>query len=194
MSIINDALKKLQSNLEKKKSQNTSPGPSETPLEKPTQQALANNVEEKKSQISLPPFEHFPKEPRNKAPNPNLIPLPDSRSVKSKPRESHQRMSFLLFVVYFFICGFLIFLIIQRFFPLRTTRGPDPIPKKNFYPLNSGLNIEGIMVMENKNVVLINNEIYEEGEFLQGMKIIKISMDRIELLDNGKIKTLNVNK
>ncbi|MBI3314651.1 MAG: hypothetical protein HYZ86_01740 [Candidatus Omnitrophica bacterium] len=54
------------------------------------------------------------------------------------------------------------------------------------------LNIHGIMSDPNGNVVLIDNGIYAEGDEVQGVKIIKISLDGIVILKDGKEETIRV--
>ena len=52
----------------------------------------------------------------------------------------------------------------------------------------------GIMTMDEKNVALINNEIYEVGDMINGMKIMDITLNSVKLLHNKRIQTLKVSK
>jgi hypothetical protein len=54
--------------------------------------------------------------------------------------------------------------------------------------------INGVMVQNNKTVALINNEIFEVGETVNGKKIVNITVDRIDVLEKGEIKSFPVSK
>ncbi|OGX05431.1 MAG: hypothetical protein A2Z88_05935 [Omnitrophica WOR_2 bacterium GWA2_47_8] len=56
----------------------------------------------------------------------------------------------------------------------------------------SGLNLSGIVEMQGRRVALINGEIYEVGDSVQGRKIVDISLDKVEIEENGEIVTLTV--
>lgn len=64
---------------------------------------------------------------------------------------------------------------------------PEPRPEHA-----DTLNIHGIMSDPNGNVVLIDNGIYAEGDEVQGVKIVKISLDGIVVLKDGKEETIRV--
>jgi hypothetical protein len=68
---------------------------------------------------------------------------------------------------------------------------PTPDVKNSPKPLTKNLNINGIMTMGDKNVALINNEIYEVGDMVNGMEIVVISLDRVQVLDQGKVRTFH---
>ena len=69
----------------------------------------------------------------------------------------------------------------------KTEAKPEPKPEHT-----DTLNIHGIMSDPNGNVVLIDNGIYAEGDEVQGVKIIKISLDGIVILKDGKEETIRV--
>ena len=69
----------------------------------------------------------------------------------------------------------------------KTEAKPEPKPEHA-----DTLNIHGIMSDPNGNVVLIDNGIYAEGDEVQGVKIIKISLDGIVILKDGKEETIRV--
>ncbi|MDO8675885.1 MAG: hypothetical protein Q7K71_07230 [Candidatus Omnitrophota bacterium] len=69
----------------------------------------------------------------------------------------------------------------------KTEAKPEPKPE-----YADTLNIHGIMSDPNGNVVLIDNGIYAEGDEVQGVKIIKISLDGIVILKDGKEETIRV--
>ena len=54
--------------------------------------------------------------------------------------------------------------------------------------------INGVMIKENKTVALINNEVYEVGETINGMKIVNITLDRIDFKYRGRVKSFKVQK
>ena len=56
-----------------------------------------------------------------------------------------------------------------------------------------GLLVSGIMTMGDKRVALINDEIYELGDIVNGMRIVEIEADQIHLsYGNQQIKILKV--
>jgi len=52
--------------------------------------------------------------------------------------------------------------------------------------------LTGIVTMNDRRVALINNEIYEIGDFVDGRKIVTIAIDKVELQDENGIITLPV--
>lgn len=50
--------------------------------------------------------------------------------------------------------------------------------------------VQGIVTMGKEKFVLINNEIYESGDAVEGMTVLNISGDSVELLKQGKIEIL----
>jgi hypothetical protein len=56
------------------------------------------------------------------------------------------------------------------------------------------LNIQGIMASGNQNLALINNNVYEEGSVIDGIKILKINLDALIIEHNGKQETVAVRK
>jgi hypothetical protein len=55
------------------------------------------------------------------------------------------------------------------------------------------LQLSGIMTMDGKRMALINNEIYETGDIVQGMRVVEIEGNKVHLSRDGKIvKTLKV--
>ena len=62
------------------------------------------------------------------------------------------------------------------------TNSPTPIT----------LNIHGIMSNTGGNLVLINDQVYQEGDTVDGAKITKINLDSISIINNGIEKTILV--
>jgi len=56
------------------------------------------------------------------------------------------------------------------------------------------LDIHGVMANGTSNLVLINNEIYQEGDEVEGVKIVKIDMDVITVNNKGVEQTIRVGK
>ena len=76
---------------------------------------------------------------------------------------------------------------------------PPPKPKAESQPTTEPklehadtLNIHGIMSDPKGNVVLIDNGIYAEGDEVNGVKIVKITLDGIVVLKDGKEETIRV--
>ncbi|MFH1360535.1 MAG: hypothetical protein ABIJ41_05805 [Candidatus Omnitrophota bacterium] len=59
-------------------------------------------------------------------------------------------------------------------------------PSRNDLPA-SDLTLNGIIAMEGDYFALINNEILREGEYIEGKRIAKISVDKVEIEDNGQL-------
>ncbi len=57
-------------------------------------------------------------------------------------------------------------------------------------PDNSQLVLNGIISMEGNYLALINNQILKEGDYVQGMRIINITKDKVELYSQGKLTAL----
>ncbi len=59
---------------------------------------------------------------------------------------------------------------------------------------NTAIVINGVMLKKDKTVALINNEVYETGEMINGMKIVAITLDRIDFLYRGKTRSIKVHR
>ncbi len=57
---------------------------------------------------------------------------------------------------------------------------------------HESLTLNGIMSTGNKQVALINNKIYEVGDFIYGKEIIIINPNNVRIKDGDKIRTLKV--
>jgi hypothetical protein len=68
-----------------------------------------------------------------------------------------------------------------------------PSSSKIFKPRPITLNIHGIMSNATGNLVLIDDQVYQEGDVVDGAKIIKINLDSITVDINGTEKTIPVN-
>jgi hypothetical protein len=54
------------------------------------------------------------------------------------------------------------------------------------------LNIHGIMANATGNLVLINDQVYQEGDVVDGAKIVKINLNSITVINNGTEQTIPV--
>ena len=68
----------------------------------------------------------------------------------------------------------------------------DAGPSQSTTP--GGLVLEGIMTTGAKKVALINNEIYETGDTVNGVKIVEITADHILISSGGAISALSVHR
>lgn len=69
----------------------------------------------------------------------------------------------------------------------------SPATRSPARPLGkSNLVLNGIMIKQNKMIALINGGIYETGDFVAGKEIKKITLDRVELTDGEEVTTLSV--
>ncbi|MBI3601621.1 MAG: hypothetical protein HY209_01825 [Candidatus Omnitrophica bacterium] len=71
---------------------------------------------------------------------------------------------------------------------------PAPIASGETNPPLPVLNIQGIMASGSHHVALIDNNIYEEGSLVNGVKILKIDLNAITIEHDGKQETVAVRK
>lgn len=171
MSFINDALKKTQAKLGKKKPSAQTNKPIEQVYDK-----LHQLNEEYKERLSPVPAEVFVKED---APDPKNKKIWFNTTVAS-------------------ICLFLILLgaFSASLFHLmsQSKKSSAKSTESQYVTTFDTLTLNGTIMMGDKRVALINNEIYETGDYIRGMKIINIDMKKIEMLSNGEIVILEVRK
>ncbi len=213
MSIINDALKKVQANLQQKDSSQQSTAtpsiksspekqpantPSNPPSVKPIRKTLAT-IEQEEIQKKLQ----------------------EQKKLQTLRKHARRKSSYVkLFLQFIFFVILLIgismgaCLYIPKYFPqfsfflkrnntlthLKTKltsfvpqkSTASPHPSSPVQSPENALTLKGIITMNNKQSALINDEIYEEGSMVQGKEITNISLDEVKLLDNGKIITLTI--
>lgn len=75
-----------------------------------------------------------------------------------------------------------------------TTPAEVPVPATASKPVRaqSRLIINGIMTQGDKNLVLIDGQIYEEGDTVDGVEIIKVTPKGVDILENGEQRFLKV--
>ncbi len=75
----------------------------------------------------------------------------------------------------------------------KQTQQEIPAPPKIYSTINTSDILTGIVIMDGVNFALINDFIYEEGEIFKGKTINKILSNKIELIDSsGNIEILTV--
>ena len=73
---------------------------------------------------------------------------------------------------------------------LTINQSPSSSTAKPLAPIT--LNIHGIMANASGNLVLINDQVYQEGDSVDGAKIVKINLDSITVINNGTEQTILV--
>ncbi|MBN1913493.1 MAG: hypothetical protein JW788_03740 [Candidatus Omnitrophica bacterium] len=68
---------------------------------------------------------------------------------------------------------------VEQAAPAATIEIKEPAPKKSFTPPR--FNVNGIFFSEEKGYALINNRIVEKGDNIEGFKVISISLESIGL-------------
>ena len=174
MSTIHDALKKVENDM---RPQNQEP-------------------EQKKPEQSRPhnPFNPPPPPPDPSAPVQN--PEPPSKSNKK---------NFLIIILFILIlCGlgfaatyaldhFNVFSK-QKTISFSKKEPARPVVEENFIP-GSRIRVKGTMVMGDKTVALINNNVYEVGNEINGKRIKSISPRTVILIgEDGEEEVLTVSK
>ena len=180
MSIINDALKKVQANIDKKTGPPAIGRDQDLSLLQPPRriQSLLNTDK------ILPTI---PKEPKK-----NLLPEPQTitSSIARAILPAQQKENKILIFLGVLITVILILLAGYQFYLFGLTRVDlNPGAKRHTF---DHIIVQGIMTNEGKNTALINDEIYEAGQTVMGKKIMNISVDSVQILDRRKLKTLKV--
>jgi len=77
----------------------------------------------------------------------------------------------------------------------KPTAAPVSEPTKRGAQRNSSpLVLNGIITMNKEELALINNQIIKEGDYINDKRVLSISMDQVELFDNGEIIVLKNKK
>ncbi|HQP10039.1 MAG TPA: hypothetical protein PKV41_01490 [Candidatus Omnitrophota bacterium] len=187
MSIINDALKKAQFSFKKK----------EKPIEKkpdlPSDQSVSNVYEKLyKTQGDLRKTASVSGDAKQKS----------SLAVKSPLPQRWLQTS--VSIILFLALAYGGFYFLEQYPPAQKlirsfkskifgsqARTAQTTPKKRKYK-SGELVLNGTSLIDGKRVALINDEIYEVGDTVDGNKIISIEMNQIELSDNEVITTLKI--
>ncbi len=86
-----------------------------------------------------------------------------------------------------------------QYLPAIKTRSPAPVPAisvapeiKYTPPQKNNLTLNGIMMNQGKMVALINGEVYEVGDYIGARRINKMTLDMVELRDGDELTILSV--
>jgi hypothetical protein len=206
MSIIHDALKKIQQGRLPKAEEKPAPPAAENP------------------QAPSPSKNIFEPEPAAKPTE-----LPAAAEAAAPENKTNVLALICAFLITAGICVFL-FHQVTKYFPrvknwakayyakvfhVKETRRYTPQAAGNLGPLakitvnpsssssssaSSGtdghvtLNIHGVMSNGPKNLVLINDQVYQEGDDVEGVKIVKINLKSITIINNGQEETIPVGR
>jgi len=191
MSIINDALKKTQAKLNKTSNKPEDPKTETTPQEEPDN---ITNVYEKLYQS---------RKEKQKNANPTDVATPTKETTQPLRRaKTFFKNTIILLLSLAGIIGSYYYLThnetVHQFFPSitkfkintkpRQTSAPTSA-KKRIYKSND-LVLNGTSLIDEKYAALINDEIYEVGDIINGKKITLIDLNKVELQDNDTIITL----
>ncbi|MCA9400341.1 MAG: hypothetical protein KC713_01845 [Candidatus Omnitrophica bacterium] len=210
MSIINDALKKAQKGIEKNAQKNAaSHNPSDSPHSSPinSTDAYAHLVKDTRKHKYQPAAEQT---------------KPQSAGDQTQPGVDRTAMMIISFFLVLMVVLVIIFwnivksnqdtgiietrLNLSAADSLQAQPLPQaealqesaheeistPVPRQNEIPAGEPLILSGTMMMGNERVAIINDDVYEVGESIQGKKIINITLKKVDLIAGGKITTLFV--
>lgn len=156
MSIINEALKKVQTEL----------------LSKGDKAVPEKETQENKPPESNPPAPPTPPPPSAQRPQPiiPLQPLPPA-PITARKQERMIIISAILGSLAILCAVIILFNYISA----------DIFRKKRARYV-----LKGIIQKNNKSMALINDDIYEAGEVLDGMKIERITLDQVDVVYRGR--------
>ncbi len=188
MSIINDALKKVQNDIEQKKFR-----PKSLPV--PARPAGGR-------QAGPAPSKPKPSEPqKHTPPRPSLRDTATENSLPRKDQLPARAPVIPPILVTTLFAAFILAFFLSAEKPIQITQtetasplpvAPIPDEPAEAVPEEAEITLNGIMSAGDKNVALINDEIYEIGDTVNEMKIIEISLDSVQMLKKGKTKTFQV--
>ena len=211
MSIINEALKKTQNNFDNIKEKVIPPANDGVSSGQKTWQQPAPQ-----------PSAAFRPIPPSQPPEVTPVPQAASTSFPKKPAGKRWFFIIIAEILALGLIAWILFIIQPQMFRsslqakmsslagkrIARTQQPNPVaPPAQPVPAASAatetrlpgwasarnnLILNGIMMDQNKMVALINGEIYETGDLIDGKEIKKITLERVELTDGEKVTTLSV--
>lgn len=195
MSIINDALKRAQKNMAKTDGKKQADKKAKPKAAEPSS-TIKQAADAAKAPVYPTPISQKPKTPPPKKPS--------TEKAKTKKKKKQEKMWYqtlsVIVAIFFLITGILIATL--YFLKQRSSQGDADGIRRNYQPKRiqrnykpGELNLSGTSLIENRRVALINGDIYEEGEIVDGNKIISIELKKVALQDpNGKVIMLRVKK
>jgi len=188
MSIINDALKKTQSKFKKK--------------DKASEQSQGSQDEKNTANVYEKMYQAQKGGQAAQASGRRSARPTSSRTSSAAPRKAKKwlkTMSTGIFCLLVIGGGFFLatrYKPVQNFIRSRGKSIPPSraliaghIPKKRTYR-STELVLNGTSFVDGKKVALINDEIYEIGDIINGKKIIRIDINRVELQDKEGVVAL----
>jgi hypothetical protein len=182
MSIIHDALRKTQNKMDNKDAKAGQPGPDPTSDAQKDVNIIYEKLHQKKVDHSVPPGSPV-------------------KSAKTQPEKKANQAGpvLFLFLLIFALGGTVYFIYFKGkkinlpkpHFSSNSShsRKTKPVPTYG----DNEIVLNGTMMMGDRQVALINNEIYELGETVKGKKIVSISLQKVELEEaDGNITVLKV--
>ena len=220
MSIINDALKKVQTNLD----QNNSTPTKNTMTTPPPENSQPNNFSEPSPQPK-PDYDHnlgkpaapwdIPAAQTIINPTPQAEPPKEAVKKQTAPRVEEKKSSRLTPVVIILLLIFAtaIFTLkknekilaehnihlrlpekIQKIFSAnifsQKTQAPGSLTAAAAVAQKDELVVNAVMLQGSKHIALINDKIYNVGDSINGMKILKINFQEMVVQDGEKEKRL----
>ena len=189
MSIINDALKKTQKNLTPDNTSAALPSDRGQTANDGTSPRLGDERFSKPAGTAPTAQKSNPTAPLA-SPKPPPAPLKKHKKSLSQGKKNRP----------FFWIGLVGCVLLALATALSMLFGQWPFPSKARQDSSAsvpespdGLHVSGIMTMGDKRVALINDEIYELGDIINGMRIVEIERDKIHLAyGNQQIKIIKV--
>jgi len=173
MSIIHDALKKVQHSFGQAASDKKKAEPSlGEPSKKDPQSQPATNT------VPTPFYLPEEKQIRQTSPNPQTV-LPKQAPLFPK------KIPVVEIVLGSSVClGLLVAIVLlSRVFTQSHEKPANPF---------QDITIKGVLTQDDKNLVLINDGIYEIGETVAGIRIVGISINSVQVLKDGKTHSLKI--
>ena len=132
--------------------------------------------------------------------NPNSMASPQQKSeplISPSVKTSDAKMIVFISIVLILVGIFAAYLVNLLLSSSKSPVSQTPMVKQKnpVYKLDKGaIVLSGTMMMGDRQVALINDDIYEIGDTIQGKKIIDISLKEVQLEENGRVTTISVNQ
>lgn len=187
MSIIDDALRKVQKSMENnnnEKQLNSSPQPPSPQPTQPgaTQQPTPEPI--KKTMYTGP-------KKQDKAEKAKLVNKTGKKPSKTPQLLLALTVVFVIFIIYYAQKDPNLLNKVKNFrMPAMPAKKAAPVAPKVYQP--GVIAVQGTMLTDGQWVALINGKIYESGEVIEGKEIIDISLGGIEVTESGGTRFISV--